>query len=258
MPRATAVYYPPLRRGLDGLLSRSLGWFLLFLLVLGAVAAIVLRYLGPTMIGLAFDDDQRDAPYYLVSLVKRDEAASGTQGFAAQLAQLVAAEEGHLLWRGVTLQVAEGRMRDEWQGMWLFEFARGGGVVEMLTGSGYRTVADSYAGSKRLILGTRTAPDGLAGTGAAVMSLFEVKQQHEFAGEVRALAANLVSFQGSLIWDAPVADLEGNAPFNRLLVFEFVSRASAEAWLRDPQTVTQRALIRRVASSAVTLVLQPS
>lgn len=238
-------------------MNRSLGLFLLFLLALLLVAAIGAWYLGPSVVSLAFDEERRNSPYYVLSLVANDHSASS--GFPVALAELAVADGGQLLWRGATVAVSEGRVQDEWQQLQLFEFPRGGDFVEMLTGTRYREISDAHAHYKRLMLGSALAPDGVPTSGAAVLSLFEVNvESHDFARDAQELAGNLVEFQGALIWNAPLADLESEAVWNHILLFEFTDTKAAEEWLRDPGTVTQRALIRRGAKSTVTLILRSS
>ena len=243
-------------------MSRSLGLFLLFLVGLALLGVVGAWYLGPSLVSLAFDEERRNAPYYLLNLVADPDQdatqhAASSSTFQAALAELVASDDGQLLWRAATLQVAEGRVEDEWQDLQLFEFPRGGDFVEMLTSTRYREIVDAHPRLARLALGTGHAPDGIASTGAAVLSLFRVGEQTaEFSQGTRELASNLGEFQGGLIWDAPLTDLEGEMFWNHILLFEFENVAAAEGWLRDPGTVTQRSLIQRGAQGTVTLILQ--
>ncbi len=238
-------------------MNRSLGLFLLFLLALLVVAAIGAWYVGPSVVSLAFDEERRNAPYYVLSLMADDHSTSS--GFPVALAELAVADGGQLLWRGVTIAVSEGRVQDEWQQLQLFEFPRGGDFVEMLTGTRYRQITEAHPRLQRLMLGSPMAPDGVPTAGAAVMSLFDVNHEsREFAQGSQELAGNLGEFQGTLIWNAPLVDLEGEAVWNHILLFEFSDTEAAEDWLRDPTTVTQRALIRRGAKSTVTLILRSS
>ena len=234
----------------------------MFLAVLAALGVVGAWYLGPSVLSLAFDEERRNSPYYLLSLVAEQDASDGSasSAFRAALAQRVTTDGGALLWRGATIQVAQGRIEDEWQHVQLFEFARGGDFVEMLTSTGYREILDTRTELDRLVLGTGDAPDGIVAQGASVFSLFSVGEGDslEFAQSVRELASNLGEFNGKLIWDAPVEDLEGDVPWNRILLFEFASVAAAERWLRDPATVTQRTLIQRGTTGVVTLILQSS
>ena len=214
------------------------------------------------MVSLAFDEERRNSPYYLLSLVAEPEMAGGSasSAFRAALAERVSADGGQLLWRGTTIQVVQGRIEDEWQHVQLFEFSRGGEFVQMLTSTGYRAILNTHAELNRLMLGTGDAPDGIVAQGASVFGLYSVGEGDslEFAQGVRELAGNLGEFNGKLIWDAPVAGLERDVQWNRLLLFEFASVAAAEDWLRDPATVTQRTLIQRATTGVVTLILQSS
>ena len=261
MLRTTAVYDAGLSIQLEWTLSRSLPFFLLFLAALILAGALGAWYLGPSVVSLAFDDERRNAPYYLVSLVASPDSGmgDGSAAFRSDLAGLVSEDGGLLLWRAVTIQVAEGRVEDEWQHLQLFEFPRGGDLVEMLTSARYRGTADVYPRLRRLILGAADPSNDLAFGSAAVLSLYRVDADAtEFAPGARDLASNLGEFGGQLVWDVPVADLDGDALWSRVLLFEFASVRAAERWLRDPATVTHRALIQRGAKGVATLILESS
>jgi hypothetical protein len=163
-----------------------------------------------------------------------------------------------LLWQAVTVQVPEGRVQDEWQDVQLFEFPRGGDLVEMLTSTSYRGIVNAHPALSRMLLGTGTAPDALAGGQATVLSLLTVgpEQQHTADAAIRRLLGNLSSYDGSLIWDTEVADLDDRSPWNRVLMLAFPTLELAEGWLRDPSTVTERALTGAAAKGRVTLVLR--
>jgi len=239
-------------------LNRSLSLFLVFLLVLVLLGGIGTWYLGPAVVSLAVDEDRRDSPFYLLHLTAIPGGAESSP-FRSELTELVTADGGQLLWRAATIQLLEGRVQDEWQNLQLFEFARGGDFVQMLTSTGYRQLRAAHPLLLRLALGTSEAPDGIVSSGAAVLSLFRVDEDSaEFARGARELASNLEQFEGSLIWEAPLVDLDGDVGWNRVMVFEFPRVDAAQRWVRDPTTMTQRALIKRGTSGMVTLIVQSS
>ena len=47
-------------------MNRSLAGFLVFLLVLVVAGLVGTWVLGPNLVGLAIDEERRDAPYYLL------------------------------------------------------------------------------------------------------------------------------------------------------------------------------------------------
>jgi uncharacterized protein (DUF1330 family) len=238
-------------------LSRSLGGFLVFLLVLVVAGIVGTWFVGPNLVSLAFDEERRNAPYYLLNFGAGEPGTEYQSTYRAGLAELVVADGGQLLWQAITVQVSEGRVQDEWQDVQLFEFPRGGDFVEMLTSSSYRGIVDAHPAVSRMLLGTSTAPDALAGGQATVFSLLTVDpHQDSTDAAIRALLGNLSSYEGSLIWDTPVEDLQDDWPWNRVLMLAFPTLELAENWLRDPATVTERALTGTAAKGRVMLVLQ--
>jgi len=239
--------------------SRSLAGFLGFLLVLVAVGLLGTWYLGPNLVSLAFDEERRNAPYYLLNFAAGEPGVEYQSTYRAALAELVVADGGQLLWHANTVQVSEGRVEDEWQDVQLFEFPHGGDFVEMLTSSSYRGIVDAHPAVSRMVLGTSAAPDALAGGQATVLSLLTVDpEQSDTDVAIRRLLGNLSAYEGSLIWDTELADLEEEWPWNRVLLLAFPSLTQAENWLRDPATVTERALTATAAKQRVTLVLSGS
>jgi uncharacterized protein (DUF1330 family) len=237
--------------------SRSLAGFLLFLLLLVVVGLLGTWYVGPSLVSLAFDEDRRDAPYYLLNFAAGEQDVEYQASYRAELAKLVVADGGQLLWQAVTIQVPEGRVRDEWQNVALFEFPRGGEVVEMLTSSSYRGLDDAHPAVSRMLLGTSMAPDALADGRATVLNLLTVGPEQDLADSViRGLFGNLAAYDGSLIWEAELEDLEDRWPWNRALMLAFPTLERAESWLRDPGTVTQRALTATATRQSVILILR--
>jgi uncharacterized protein (DUF1330 family) len=150
-------------------------------------------------------------------------------------------------------------VQDEWQYVQLFEFPRAGDVVEMFTSSTYRAIVDAHSAVPLMLLGSSYAPHALAGRGAVVLSLMTVDPDREsIDANGRRLPGNLASYRGTLIWTSEVEDLEDQWPWNRVLMLAFPTLELAETWLRDPDTVTDRALSATVARRRVTLVLDSS
>ena len=70
-------------------MNRSLAGFLLFLAVLGVAASIGIWYLGPNLVSLAFDEERRNAPYYVLSFAAGDPGAEAIRMQAADLENVV-------------------------------------------------------------------------------------------------------------------------------------------------------------------------
>lgn len=238
-------------------MSRSLAGFLAFLLVLVLAGILGTWILGPNLVRLAFDEERRNTPYYLLSFAAGEAGAEYPSTYRAGLAELVVADGGQLLWQARTVQVSEGRVLDEWRDVQLFEFPRGADFVAMLTSSSYRGIVDAHPGVSRMMLGTSMAPDALAGGQATVLSLLTVdSQQDSVDAAIHSLLGNLGSYEGGLIWDTQIEDLEDQWPWNRAVMLTFPTVAQAEGWLRDPATVTERALAGTAAKQRVTLILR--
>ena len=235
-------------------MSRSLAGFLVFLLVLVVAGLVGTWILGPNLVSLAIDEERRDAPYYLLNFVAGKSAAEH-QSARSDLAKLVVDDGGQLLWQAPTIRVVEGRVQDEWQHVQLFEFPRAGDVVEMFTSSTYRAIVDAHSAVPLMLLGSSYAPQALAGRGAVVLSLMTVDPDRAIDANDRRPPGNLASYRGTMIWTSEVEDLEDQWPWNRVLMLAFPTLELAETWLRDPDTVTDRALSATVARRRVTLVL---
>ncbi len=238
-------------------MNRSLAGFLAFLLVLVVVGLLGTWIVGPNLVSLAIDEERRNAPYYLLNFESGEHAIEYRSSYRSDLAELVVSDGGQLLWQALTIQVAQGRVQDEWQHVQLFEFPRGGDFVEMFTSSRYRAIVDAHPAVSRMLLGTSMPPDALAGERATVLSLLTVDSEKDsMQAMIRHLLGNLASYDGTLIWDGEVEDLEDQWPWNRVLMLAFPTLERAESWLRDPTTVTERALLATTARRGVTLVLQ--
>ncbi|MFP6837242.1 MAG: hypothetical protein VB948_14185 [Pseudomonadales bacterium] len=238
-------------------MNRSLAGFLVFLLVLVMAGLVGTWILGPNLVGLAIDEERRDAPYYLLNFVAGESAPERQASYRSDLAKHVVDDGGQLLWQAPAMRVVEGRVQDEWQHVALFAFPRAGDVVEMFTSSTYRAIVDAHSGVSFMLLGTSHAPDAFAGGGAVVLSLMTVDPDRETIDTAdRRLPGNLEPYRGTIIWASEVEDLENEWPWNRVLMLAFPTLELAETWLRDPDTVTDRALSATAARRRVTLVLE--
>ncbi len=241
-------------------MSRSLSWFLAFLVLLGVLAVAGRWYLGPSLVGLAFDAERREAPYYVLSIVGRSETLEADQRFGADLAELFVAAGADLLWRGTTERVVKGRLQDEWLGAQLFAFPQGANFVELTTGADYRDLLAVHEGASRLLLGSPATPDRLAPGRIWVLNL--ISQDHDavdVSGDPMAeVIAGVADFGGTLVWDAPVADVDDRWPWNRLVLVGFGQPLEAEVWLSDAGTRTELALSMERTHGRITLLMRPA
>lgn len=241
--------------------SRSLAWFLAFLVLLGVLAVAGSWYLGPSLVGLAFDSDRREAPYYVLSLVGRGAPADRDPSFGAELAELFVASGAEIVWRGTTERVVKGRLQDEWLHVQLFAFARGADFVELMTGGDYRDLRAAHDGAARLLLGSPTAPDAMARGRIWVLNL--IAQDQDDLGSpgsdpMASVVRDVADFGGALVWDAQVAELDDRGPWNRLMVLGFAQPLEAEVWLSDAGTRTELALSMERVRRRVTLLMRPA
>ncbi len=202
------------------------------------------------MVSLALDEERRSTPYYLVHLLAEREPAAYFQTFGGLLRE----EGAQLLWRGSLKALLAGRSRDEFTDAALLEFSEGSSVVQMLTSSAYRTLARDRA---PVLLGTAEPPGPIAQDETLLLWLLELGEGTD-AGVLKPLTGSAGARNGQLIWSTPVAVLEGERSWNHLILLAFPDTSALEAWLDDPETVTERALSRRYYDAEAMLELGSS
>lgn len=241
--------------------------FLLFCLVLVAATGVLVWYIGPTPTAIAFDGTRRSEPYFLVELIPQD-ANAGLAGVPARRAGLVVVagvDGGERIWSANETRRHESRSRHgsyrgAMEAVDVFAFDRGRDVVQVLTGAEYRELAGD-PDLTTLLAGTATPPAPIDPAAVSVLILFEVmggNLRHPFGepGESGYLAV-LADHGGRLAWDAPIDWIRGTQGWNRLMLLQFPDPASAGAWLRDPVTVTERAVASRHLGDLLVLVALP-
>ncbi|MFW6093601.1 MAG: hypothetical protein ACODAC_06455 [Pseudomonadota bacterium] len=246
-------------------MSRSLTGFLVFCLLLGAAAAAVVWYVGPTLAGIVIDTERRERPYYLLALLPESatRAAAGERSYRARFASLAAEEGGAPVWLGEQAQPVEGTHVLDVAAAQLIEFDSGGSLVQLLTSSAYRDLRGAADAPRTRLLGTAVQPAQVTAGSAAVLVLYE----HDVdAAEDAPLGApgeagwlKLVPrYGGALRWQADVDGIRDAAGWNRLLLIEFANAADARGWLDDAETMTERAIAGQYVDELAVLVLQPS
>ena len=77
-----------------------------------------------------------------------------------------------------------------------------------------------------------------------------------FSGMARKMV-NLEQYGGLVVWETAISMIEGEAEnWDRLIALRFETVERAESWLRDPVSVTERAIARRNMQQVVVLLLQ--
>lgn len=244
-------------------MSRSLVGFLLFCLLLAGATAGVVWYVGPALAAIVVDREQRENPYYLLQLLPTSATTAGAEGpsYRSRFVNLAANDDARLLWQGGGVEVTEGSILLDVTGVQLMQFPTGVDLVQMLTSTGYRALATSTSAEVRH-LGTSRAPERLAPDAATVVVLYRAdddgSQTPLGAPGEQGWLALLPQFRGEVRWNAPVTTVRGAGDWNRVMLIQFPGVASAQQWLEEPRTATERAIARRQVDHMVVLVVQPS
>jgi len=248
-------------------LSRSLVGFLFFCLLLGAAGLFLVWYVGPTATRIAFDADRREAPYFLLQLIPQSATAGpdAVPQLRAGLLAAVGADGGRRIWTADETRRHESRARHgSYRGAMaavdLFAFDRASDLVQMLTGEEFRALA-AVPDPAALLVGTSVPPQSLRPGEVAVMVLYEnVDPETPLplgeAGDSGWLVA-LTDHSGRVAWDTPIDWIRGSEEWNRLVLLQFPDAASASAWLRDPATLSGRALASRYLGDLLVLAALP-
>ncbi|MCZ6640894.1 MAG: hypothetical protein O7F71_04915, partial [Gammaproteobacteria bacterium] len=220
---------------------------------------------GPTLLTFALDEEQRNEPYYLLhfSTVKSGDREVYYHDYQAPMQQLVIADGGQLVWQADTLQLVEGSVRDEWTQVVLARFSKAAGIVQMITSSQFRKISASNS-AERVVVGVREGPGDLAEDAVIVLYLFQLDVQHDetSASEFQRMGrqmVNLDQYGGSIVWETAISVIEGEVEnWDRLIALRFATIERAESWLRDPASVTERAIAKRNMQQVVILLLRGS
>jgi len=235
-------------------LSRSLGSFLSFLALLAVISAVGIWWMGSSVVTIAVDEERRTQPYYLLHLLKQSGGGAAAGAYFRKFSELAREEEGQLLWRGALAQLYTGRLADEYQDVSLFEFVRGGDLVQMLTSASYRTLTES---SDPVLLGSGVAPHIQAGDQTLLVWLLEAStEEPDRSLALEGLSTTLSTHEGQIIWMTPVDVVAGEVVWSHLLLLGFPTPDLAQNWTLDPATATERALLKRFFVNEALLRLQ--
>jgi hypothetical protein len=249
-------------------LSRALIAFLVFCVLLLAGSVWLAWYVGPTVARIAFDAERREQPYFLLNLTPPSHEATpaAAAGQRSTLLELAIADGGRPLWSaGITRRHESRALRGSFRGAMehldLVAFARGGDVVQMLTGAPFLELAGAAPGPL-WVVGTSVPPADLVSGAVTVVVLYHAVADSPPEplgtpgrdGWLRALD----DYGGRRVWDAPVDWVRGREQWNRVLMLQFSDAPAASAWLRDPVTLTERAIVSRYLGDLLVLVAFPA
>ncbi len=231
-------------------MNRSLLSFLLFLLALALAAALGVWWLGLGVVQLGLDEDRRSQPYYALQL----SSTPAGDGFPRRFAELAQLDDGALLWRGGLTRLLDGRQRDQWRQAMLFAFPQGGKVVQMITSAEYRELTEDQT---YLFLGAQAAPEDVSTDATLLLGLLRGRDgEASVAGaELGGVTANLQDFGGRVVWRTAIDPLAGEPAWTGLLLLAFPDGTQAQAWFREPASVTERALAAKTLERQAWLLL---
>lgn len=222
-------------------MNRAVASFLTFCVALVILFGAMAWWLGAPLLRLAFDAEQRVAPYHALYLV--DAAPPGDPGaYESRFTELLAQESAQLLWQANEVVVPSGEVADEWDQVSAVRFASGSGFVRLVTGGNYRTLQAQAPGGRRSVLGL-SDPPGTETPSAELLMVAAASPEGGSVDLVEAFAPALAA-GGRIVWDSPVVVLEGNSQFDQLLVLGFDEAASVDEWLWSTVTETDLALLR--------------
>ncbi|MDP6376363.1 MAG: hypothetical protein QF921_11765 [Pseudomonadales bacterium] len=225
-------------------MSGSLKVFLAFCVVVAASAAIAVIWLGPQMLTMVLDDEQREKPMYALHFARYDsiDEAAWKSAYATPMSVLMQAVGGQSQWQGDLLRVVQGRRSDEWRVLELVRFPLAGEVVQSVTSAEFRALASPETGFDRMFVATQSVPARALDFGAICVILIEApdaKAEHH-----RDLTANVAPHGGTVVWDTAVhvLDIGADEAWNRVIVVGFESEGAAEAWVLDAGSMTERSI----------------
>ncbi len=249
-------------------MSRSFLAFLFFCLVLVLVSAGVVWYVGPTVAGIVFDTSRRENPYYLLQILPPAPAAVDAEvpSYRALFLALAAEDQGRPLWQGGRAEVMEGPALLDVGSVQVLEFATGGDLVQMLTGSGYRALRSGEGSLDTHLLGTPEAPGELEPGAPSVLVLYQVADGEDAARQPQqplgvpgasGWLRLLPDYGGAIRWRTKVEPIRHTTGWNRMLLVQFADAGAARAWLQDAETVTERAIAGMHVDDMLVVLLQP-
>ncbi len=266
-----------------GFVNRAASFFVVFCLLLLGIGALIIWWLGPHLVSLAFDSERANAPFYSLYLQHQSDPGSQDSGYNVRLLQLLAhpvapaliandaaGDAGlpgdnveapaqsptAILWQTSTLSVLEGSTADEWSDLVVVRFDSGRQFVRLVTSPPYRQIRDLAPKGRRVVVGSATAPLGPIEHPAALLLLVEGGVQ----AALDSWVDQVVALGGDVIWDAPAtvvesADAEA-ADWDSLLLIGFADSQALAAWSFSVEAQTTNALLNAKSQALNLWLLQ--
>ena len=230
-----------------------------FLIFLGAIAllgTVVAWWVGPQMLMLVFDGERRSQPLTVLHLADYapDNQSLYLARYETPLLDYLGAEGVPLLWQANLEHAVQGRVMDEWKRIHQLRFNEAAGFLQTVTSSEFRGLSSVNVAYRRLVLAVN---GDLPDMTDPVVVLLLLQGADAAPDDLASLKANLDDYQGEAVWDTPIEVFEIGEPenWNRLVAIGFTNALDANGWLRDPGSVTERALAAARHERMVTLLL---
>lgn len=251
-------------------MNRAASYFVVFCLLLVGIGALIIWWLGPNLVRLAFDSERANAPFYGLYLQHQSDPGSQDNGYNVRLLQLLAhpvepdsvagdavgnaglpggkvepasQSPATILWQTSTLSVLDGSTADEWSDMVVVRFGSGRQFVRLVTSSQYRQVRDLAPKGSRVVVGSAAAPLRPIEHPAALLLLVEDGVQ----AALDRWVDHVVALGGEVIWDAPATVVESAsseaADWDSLLLVGFADSQALAAWSFSVEAQTTNALL---------------
>lgn len=257
-------------------MNRAASFFVVFCLLLVGIGALIIWWLGPHLVGLAFDSERANAPFYSLYLQHQSGPMEQDNGYNVRLLQLLAhpveaesavgdaagdaapqtAAQAAIIWQTSSLSVVTGSVADEWGNLVVARFKSGRQFVRLVTSPHYREVRALAPKGRRVVVGSATAPLRPLDHPAALLLLVEGGVQSALDSWVD----DVVALGGDVIWDAPATLLESAdaeaADWNSLVLIGFADSEALAAWSFSLEAQTTNALLSAKSQALSLWLLQ--
>lgn len=214
-------------------------YFFLFLLALVGVGLLARWWLGPTLVGIVLDGDQRSAQYLVLAL----DDGSGATAFGVTSEELP--EGSRLLWRSLQPMLALGPSVPDWQRIELWQFASGGSYVQFATGAASRAAKDPQ---RRALFGASLGEAGLESAVSASLSypvLFAAQRDPVRVESLERVLGAQVPRGAKTLWQLEVDGLAGASAYDQWLLLGFPTAEERLDWLWGAEQQVALELMRK-------------
>jgi hypothetical protein len=219
-------------------MNRGLAWFVGLMVTVAVLLGVGVWWIGPSLARLAFLDERRAEAYAVLDLAQDPSPQAFLARYSNPLAELVRSEDGEVFDQYQLAHVFTGRISQEWQFLRLMKFAEATDLVQVLTSTPYRVLAEGLQETPTLKLGSFTVPRD---DWRPVVVVWLV-QSNQSLDPLGALIASALQSDARLVWDAEVDPIDTPTSWNRVVVLDFADQVRALDWLRSDATATERTL----------------